>query len=616
MEAESEIISSSKKVERCIKNSDCKKISSESEKIALIILAFDRTNKEKYIKNIITASIKYDLNDKKSILIYLTSKIKKEKINLSKDSMDAVIELMNEVYQNLPSSLIYEFLDQIDDEIIISKLNVEKLATRVWIYHKFKNNYDEAEFFIKYQRFFTMDTFLKRIDRMLLAGDVSDADRIIELIKEGTNSRKISEQKLKIISVCKKNKSSEIIEALKKINTSEVSVNMMLLKCMTEANDKDVLKFALKIGESEGWLTDAVWRYQNLAVIEMMNQKKYSLAKEILLASTPNKKEDFVQHQWILGWINLRFLDDPKSAIKHFSRMLENSGYAISVARGNYWLGRSYEEIEKDGDARKYYLAASQYPTTFYGQKAIKKLKLDIKLQIDKYSAVNIVNENDFKKNIWLEVGLILYKNQMQSLGEIIIQSSFHKQNKKDIANMLFLTGKILDQYTIGPISRYATRFGIYIPKISYPRKIQDIDNFSMSIIRQESVFNPAAVSNVGALGIMQVMPETAKIICRKLGIKYSARRMLEDRNYNIKIGREYIRSMLEKFNGSKIMTAAAYNAGPGAVNKWIGKFGNPNNIDSEEEVIDWIESITYSQTRDYVMRIMENYEMYENIWG
>ena len=121
-------------------------------------------------------------------------------------------------------------------------------------------------------------------------------------------------------------------------------------------------------------------------------------------------------------------------------------------------------------------------------------------------------------------------------------------------------------------------------------------------------MFNPEAESGVGARGLMQLMPRTAKDVAKKLDIRY-AESQLMDPTYSLKLGTEYIQEQIDHFNGSYILALAGYNAGAGRVREWIGLYGDPRS--SNIDPIDWVELIPAHETRNYVQRILENIQVY-----
>ena len=130
--------------------------------------------------------------------------------------------------------------------------------------------------------------------------------------------------------------------------------------------------------------------------------------------------------------------------------------------------------------------------------------------------------------------------------------------------------------------------------------------------IKQESEFYTSAISRAGARGLMQIMPFTAKITAKSLNIKYDKDKILSDAEYNIKIGSKYFSQLYQEFDNSIILSIAGYNAGPTNVRKWLKIYGDPRN--EEISYINWIESIPFSETRNYVQRVIENYVIYQKV--
>ena len=135
-----------------------------------------------------------------------------------------------------------------------------------------------------------------------------------------------------------------------------------------------------------------------------------------------------------------------------------------------------------------------------------------------------------------------------------------------------------------------------------------------LAVIRQESAFDVKAVSSAGALGLMQLMPFTAKHVAKTLKTKFRPKDLVKDGDYNIRLGRAYLQELIEFFDQSYVLAVAAYNAGPDRVNQWIQQFGDPR--DYGVDVVDWVETIPLSETRNYVQRVMENLEVYRHRLG
>ena len=157
--------------------------------------------------------------------------------------------------------------------------------------------------------------------------------------------------------------------------------------------------------------------------------------------------------------------------------------------------------------------------------------------------------------------------------------------------------------------ARKAARHGHLLGSTGYPtlanqKPIQGADPALVhAIIRQESSFAPQARSPVGAAGLMQVMPATAKATARRIGAKHSAK-ALHDPAHNLRLGTAYVADLLDQYGGSVLMAAAAYNAGPGRVRSWVNWLGDPR--DRDRDIANWVESIPFRETRNYVQRVLE----------
>jgi soluble lytic murein transglycosylase len=129
------------------------------------------------------------------------------------------------------------------------------------------------------------------------------------------------------------------------------------------------------------------------------------------------------------------------------------------------------------------------------------------------------------------------------------------------------------------------------------------------AIVRQESNFDTAAISHAGARGLMQVMPGTAREVAKRLRVRYSPKKLTRDSGYNVRLGQAYLEQMINRFDGSYILAIVSYNAGPSAARRWVRQNGDPR--EPGVDVIDWVESIPYRETRNYVQRVIENLQVY-----
>jgi soluble lytic murein transglycosylase len=321
--------------------------------------------------------------------------------------------------------------------------------------------------------------------------------------------------------------------------------------------------------------------------------------------------------EWLAGWIALRKLGDPARALAHFKRFNESVGTPISLGRGGYWLGRTYEAMGDAGKAREWYLAASAHQTSFYGQLAAAKLGApgDVRIvaaDLPDWSKSPALRSDDVR------AGVLLHYAGEDRLAFLMF-SHLGKQMEGGAAlGALARLGLDLGQTHFAVrVAKNAARKGILIYPAYYPvtelagyaSKIEPA--LAMAIARQETELNKHAISSAGARGLMQLMPRTAKKVAGWIGEEYSRARLTEDWRYNARLGQTYLARRIDQFDGSYVMAAAAYNAGASRVDTWVGTYGDPRLPGTD--MIDWIETIPFSETRNYVQRVIEGLYVYRS---
>jgi soluble lytic murein transglycosylase len=343
------------------------------------------------------------------------------------------------------------------------------------------------------------------------------------------------------------------------------------------------------------------------------NQAAYQVARDAL---PPTKENLRAEHEFTAGWIALRFADNPKGAYQHFARVGGGTANPITLARGEYWQGRAAEALGRNGEARTHYQAAAQHSTAYYGQIARARLgigELALRRPPDMGHRAALMN---------LEVVRavhLLYQIDARDL--VITFVSDLTENALDIG-ALVVVAEIARRYDDARamllIGKGALRRGFALDTYAFPTN--GIPDFRMvgpsvdksvvfAIARQESAFNPRAISSANALGLMQVLPGTGKQIAKKFGFAFDRNRMLSDASYNAQMGAAELGDVLESYRGSYILSFVAYNAGRGRVKQWIEKYGDPR--DPSVDPIDWVERIPFSETRNYVQRVLENMQVY-----
>ena len=326
--------------------------------------------------------------------------------------------------------------------------------------------------------------------------------------------------------------------------------------------------------------------------------------------------KDFAAAEWLSGWITLRFLGDGEMALQHFIRLYENVSYPISRARGAYWIGRAEETLGDTVMAEYWYKVAAQYYTTYYGQMAIHELGRTKLPDIPEIALVKSLTSNGGSKDDQVLIIRLLTEIGMTNWTKpFLLEMTEKAQSPDDYIAIAELANKIgRPDYAIA-VAKRASQLGTELTEINWPTPALAIRNppieraLIFAITRQESAFAADAISGAGARGLMQLMPRTAKAVSRQLKVNYSKNLLTADPAYNARLGSAYLASLIEKFNGSYVLAIASYNAGPRNVNRWLKEWGDPRSGDID--MTDWIEFIPFSETRNYVQRVIENLQVY-----
>ena len=319
---------------------------------------------------------------------------------------------------------------------------------------------------------------------------------------------------------------------------------------------------------------------------------------------------------WLAGWIALRFLKDPQSAIAYFDRQYREAASPITKARSAYWAGRAYEQSGNKKQAAAWYAQAARYPTYFYGQLAALRIDDDYVLTLPEYSPPNNIDANNFLADERIRAARLLdFLGDTQNPRLFLLKYLDEQGRTVSDYLLVVMLAQATTNYEWAVLAgKKAAAVEVQIPHANYPVLVYEPQTVEkalmMAIIRQESQLNRYAKSSAGAAGLMQLMPSTADNVAKMAGVDYSYERLFE-KDYNMLLGSFYLGKRVKDFNGSYIMAIASYNAGIGNVKTWVGRFGDPRQARSLDEVIDWMESIPFSETRNYVQRVLENLQVY-----
>ncbi|MCR4282110.1 MAG: lytic transglycosylase domain-containing protein, partial [Bauldia sp.] len=362
---------------------------------------------------------------------------------------------------------------------------------------------------------------------------------------------------------------------------------------------------------------DAWWIERRLISRALIEEGNPKLAYTLAAGHTVETAALRAEAEFHAGWYALEYLRDPGTAARHFAAIATISIMPLSLSRAEYWLGRAATAAGNKDLATTHFQGAAVFPTTFYGQLAISRLGGG-RLTISQPLAPTMALAQRFADRELVQAirhltavgyddrAAVIYRQLAETLtdsAEIVL-----------LAQMAESDGKHQIALQVG---KTAAGRGLPVQALAFPTAAIPASAKSSrverpvvyAIARQESAFNPAAVSCAGARGLLQLMPATAKEIAKTAGLPYNKARLTSDPGYNATLGAAHLGDLVEKFGGSYVMTFAAYNAGSSRVAEWVKLNGDPR--DPRVDVVNWIELIPFTETRNYVQRIIENLQVY-----
>ena len=340
-------------------------------------------------------------------------------------------------------------------------------------------------------------------------------------------------------------------------------------------------------------------------------------AYKIAAHHVATRARDVIEAEWHAGWFALRGFNDGKTASIHFDRALKAATRPISKARAYYWLGRA-AEAGGPGSASDYFKRAAQYSATFYGQLAGARLgRKGLNVQ---YPSPSATERSHFASREPVRaIHRLTTTGHAHRARQLYIALARELTSPGELAILASMAEKRGEHRLALQVGKIAFHRGLNVTALAFPTGVIPTNaNISGSgkalayaIARQESAFDKAAVSRANALGLLQLLPSTAKAVARKHGLAYSKAKLTRDAGYNATLGAHYLGQHISDFKGSYILTFVAYNAGPGRSVKWMKKYGDPRGRDIDF-IVDWVEQIPFTETRNYVQRVMENYQVYK----
>ncbi len=485
-----------------------------------------------------------------------------------------------------------------------------------WINGNFAKR-PEKLFYKRYRRYLEAGDNLKRLDRLLWEGRNWPSRRMIWKIK--SNDRALAEARLML-----RQRLGNVDKAIARVAPELRNDPGLVYERLQWRRRKGKFESAVELlspapdnlVRPELW-----WKERSYLARKALQKGHITDAYRIVADHRLKQGPGFAEAEWMAGWISLRFLEEPETAMKHFLTMYRGVKYPISRARGAYWAARSAEALGDQETADTWYRVAAKLPTTYYGQLAASRLGPGHGLRLPENISPPPGEAEAFARHELNRVMKMLAQigetDRLKPFAMALAKSGVAPSWRKMTAEL----AQTLDRPDLAiAIAKKSSRDGEELIDMGYPiltpppMRARALDYklekpLVLAMIRQESAFRTKARSGANARGLMQLMPATAKRIARQLRIPYSKKRLTGDAQYNMLLGQAYVAGLIDEFEGSYVLSLAAYNAGPARARKWLRLNGRPG--DQGVDNVDWIEMIPISETRNYVQRVLENLQVY-----
>ncbi|HEX8375467.1 MAG TPA: transglycosylase SLT domain-containing protein, partial [Geminicoccaceae bacterium] len=496
-----------------------------------------------------------------------------------------------------------------------------EMLRRSWVLDDFPPS--EGEYFLGlYREYLRAADHEQRLSRLLWDGEITAAQRMLPLVRK--DLQLLATARIRLQGLEKK--ADAALEAVPAALRADPGLLYDRLRWARRRGQRAeavavLLRTPQDLVRPELW-----WPEQHRVIRELLDSGAADRAYQVARVHRHREGVPFAEAEWLAGWIALRFLKDPASARRHFERLSAGVTTQISRGRAGYWAGRAAEQAGDRVGAREWYRRASAHPSTFYGQLAARKATVRLPALVPLRARATEGARERLRRRDSAAVAAALCRLDggeadaalpfFRHLGH---EAADDPDELRAVAELAAECGRP-DLVVIA--AKAAAKEGAEPdPNTAFPvpavrgfraedRSLPD-PALRIAIARQESQFDHRVGSPAGALGMMQLMPATAKAVCERLGLPYSKTRLVRDAEYNVRLGSTYIKGQLDNYDGEAVLALAAYNAGPGRVAQWLRENGDPRG-GSAERLVDWVEMIPFAETRNYVQRVVEAREVYK----
>lgn len=489
-----------------------------------------------------------------------------------------------------------------------------QLIRDTWLNQDFQSAVDEKRFVTLFTDYLSRADHAARLDRLLWERNTAAAGRMLRRVDKSVRALAIA--RIKLIRM-----SPGVDAALSHVPADlrdHPGLWLDRMRWRRRKNKDDAAREVLynapeDLGRAELWYEERV-----ILVRRALADGHYGEAYRMIADHRLSNGVAFAEGEFLAGWILLTHLRDERTAYGHFLRLYNRVSSPISRARGAYWSGRAARAMGMIAPAQKWLEAAASHPEIYYGQLASEALGRELRLRAASAPQADSGEWKDFHAD-----ELVVIVRQLAKLDRSEHATAFlyemgrrakTAQERRMAAQLARQVGRHKQAIYI---AKRARNEGENLLQFRYPMIDLSASKGAdpallMAMIRQESSFETNAESPAGAHGLMQLMPATAKRVANGLGLRYRKQLLVEDSDYNLRIGSALMGDLLERYDGSHALALAAYNAGPKRVARWMRAFGDPRT--AAIDAIDWIESIPFTETRNYVQRVLESMQVYRRL--
>lgn len=383
----------------------------------------------------------------------------------------------------------------------------------------------------------------------------------------------------------------------------------------------DAMQMAARIDPREAPLAarSDIFRERRLYLPRAMRAGNYGLAYQLVSNHGLTSGESFADAEWLSGWLSLRYLNQPQRAAEHFSHLSENVSSPVSLSRALYWRAEAQQALGNRAEAERLFTEAARFNFTYYGQLAATRGDRTAMLSLPATEQISDGVRNRFNNRELVRALRLMSDGGAQRDFESI---AFYLDDTLDDPMEMELLSQLAREQNFHRTALRSAKAGLFrnvvatssaYPLIDLPATVQTQGRIEpalvLAIIRQESEFDVSAISSANARGLMQLIPSTALAQARREGMTFERSALTTDPQYNMTLGSAHLADLVDSFNGSYVLAIASYNAGSHRAREWIADWGDPRS--SSVDVVDWIELIPFSETRNYVQRVTENLQVY-----